>query len=78
MARTQSVGLSGLLSAPICMSYRKQQVSDVSRATSRHTAGNLWPPGPRLHMISFEAVVYVHCPCQIKCGVVAVFVASAR
>ena len=54
MARTRSVGLSRLLSAPICMSYRKQQVSEVRRATSRHTAGNLWPPRPRIHMISLR------------------------
>ena len=48
------VGLSRLLSAPVCMLYREQQVSEVCRATSRHTAGYLWPPRPRIHKISLR------------------------
>ena len=37
-----------------CKSCRKFQVSKVRRATSRHAAGNLWPPRPRIHMISLR------------------------
>ena len=54
MAQTRGFGLFRLLSAPICMSCRKQQVSEVRRATSRHAAGNLWPPRPLIHIISLR------------------------
>ena len=62
------------------MSSRKNQVSsEVRRAASRHAAGNLWPPRPRIHVIFLRpSSTFTMFAISNVCGVAAVFVASTR